>query len=225
MRLLSVDASTWWGGAALLDLHDGEARLVAEIGVEVGDSLAARLLPIVEALLDAAGWPRTSLDAYAAVRGPGTFTGVRVGLGLARGLALGASRPCVGVDTLSAMAEAHGPAPFERVPLMDAGRGEVYGARFSPVGSPPPMLRSPWVGTPEMALEPGVDAFFFGRGASMHASRLRAAGYGRTVGRAPTSVAAGAGRIALAMLASGSVDAADVAPLYVRPTDAELKFR
>ena len=71
MRLLAIDASTWWGGAALLEAEGGEPQLVAEIGVHVEDSHAARLLPLVEGLLATAAWPKTSLDAYAAVRGPG----------------------------------------------------------------------------------------------------------------------------------------------------------
>jgi tRNA threonylcarbamoyladenosine biosynthesis protein TsaB len=225
MRLLAMDASTWWGGAALLDEHEGAPRVVAEIGVHIEDSHAARLLPIVEGLLATAGWPKSSLDAYAAVRGPGSFTGVRVGLGLMSGLALAASRPCVGVGTLPAMAEAFGPAVADRVPLIDAGRGEVYGARFDPSGSPPGVLRAPWVGEPELALEPGVELIVFGGGAQTHALRLTEAGYRGPIGRAPASVAAGAGRIALLMLAAGSVVPGDIAPLYVRPADAEVRFR
>ena len=225
MRLLAVDASTWWGGAALLDVSEGEPRVVAELGVEVQDSLAARLLPIVETLLAAAAWPKDSLDAYAAARGPGSFTGIRVALGLASGLALAASRPLVGVDTLSAMAEAFGPADADRVPFLNAGRGEVYAARFDPRESPPRMLRAPWVGDPASALEPGVDAVVFGRGARPHEALLRAAGYRRSIGRTPTSIAAGVGRIALALLAAGTVVPGDIVPLYVRPADAEVKFR
>ena len=93
MRLLAVDASTWWGGAALLDVYEGAPRLVADAGVHVEDSHAARLLPLVEGLLASAGWIKDSLDAYAATRGPGSFTGVRVGLGLVSGFALATSRP------------------------------------------------------------------------------------------------------------------------------------
>lgn len=224
-RLLAMDASTWWGGAALLDDRDGEPRIIAEIGLQAEDSLAAQLLPLAETLLAIAGWPRNSVDAYAAVRGPGSFTGVRVALGLVSGLALAASRPCVGVDTLSSMAEAHGPAGADRVPLLDAGRGEVYGARFDPDGSPPRVLRPPWVGEPARAVEPGVGVFIFGGGARRHEALLKAAGYEKTTGRAPTSVAAAAGRIALAQLAAGTVVPGDLAPLYIRPADAEVKIR
>ena len=222
MRLLAVDTSTWWGGAALLEAREGAPRLVAEIGLWVEDSHASRILPLVEGLLAAAAWPKTALDAYAAVRGPGSFTGIRVALGIVRGLALATSRPCLGVGTLDAMAEAYGPAAGPRIPLIDAGRGEVYGARFDADGSPPVAAEPPWVGAPERAADgAGV---VFGNGAEAHASRLRAAGYGGPIGRHPTSVAAAAGRIALAALARGDAATA-IEPLYVRPSDAELKSR
>jgi tRNA threonylcarbamoyladenosine biosynthesis protein TsaB len=225
MRLLAIDASTWWGGVALLEVQGGAPRLVAEIGVYVEDSHAARLLPLVEGLLATAGWARSSLDAYAAVRGPGSFTGIRVALGLMRGFGLAAARPCVGVGTLDAMAEAHGPAAADRVPLLDAGRGDVYGARFDAGGSPPGELRPAWVGDAALAIEAGVDVVVFGEGARVHETRLREAGYTGPLGRSPSSVAAAAGRIALARLLSASDAASDLTPLYVRPSDAEVKLR
>lgn len=225
MRLLAIDASTWWGGVALLEAQGGETRLVAEIGVYVEDSHAARLLPLVEGLLTTAGWPRSSLDAYAAARGPGSFTGIRVALGLMRGFGLAAGRPCVGVGTLDAMAEAHGPAAADRVPLLDAGRGDVYGARFDARGSPPGELRPAWVGDAALAIEAGVDVVVFGEGARVHETRLREAGHTGPLGRSPSSVAAAAGRIALARLLSASDAASDLTPLYVRPSDAEVKLR
>jgi tRNA threonylcarbamoyladenosine biosynthesis protein TsaB len=225
MRLLAIDASTSWGGAALLEVEGGAPRLVAEIGVHVVGSHAERLLPLVEGLLATAGWPRNSIDAYAAVRGPGSFTGIRVALGLMSGFALATARPCVGVGTLNAMAEAYGPAAADRVPLLDAGRGDVYGARFDAAASPPGELRSAWVGDPGRALERGVEVVAFGEGARVHEARLREAGYIRPIGRAPSSVAAAAGRIALAQLLAGSVVPGDVAPLYVRPASAEVRHR
>jgi tRNA threonylcarbamoyladenosine biosynthesis protein TsaB len=150
---------------------------------------------------------------------------VRVALGLMSGLALAAGRPCFGVGTLPAMAEAYGPAARPRVPLMDAGRGEVYGARFDAEGSPPLAMAAAWVGEPVLALGDGPDVVVFGSGARTHAAALRAAGYAGPIGIAPTSVAAAAGRLAMAMLASGTVVPGDLAPLYVRPSDAEVRHR
>jgi len=225
MRVIAIDTSTRWGGAALLDRHDGAARVIAEVGAFVEDSHAARTLPMVEQLLALAGWSKNSLDAYAAVRGPGAFTGVRVALGLVRGLAMATGRPCVGVGSLDAIAEAWGPASGDRVPLLDAGRGEVYGARFDATGSPPRAVIPAWVGDAVRALDGGGDIMVLGGGAASHERQLREAGYRGVVGRAPTGVAAGAGRIALCMLADRPDSDIDFAPLYVRPSDAEVKFR
>jgi tRNA threonylcarbamoyladenosine biosynthesis protein TsaB len=228
MRLLAVDTSTWWGGAALLErANDGSIRVVAECGVWVEDSHAARLLPAIEALLALAGWEKGALTAYAATRGPGSFTGIRVGLGLLTGLALATGRPCAGISTLEAMAEAHGPENRERIPLMDAGRGEVYGARFDPASSPPRETRVPWVGDPAAALA-GLSpegVVIFGAGATAHAARLREAGYAGAIGGTPSSVAAAAGRIACEWLAAAGAPQIGLSPLYVRPADAEIKFR
>ena len=225
MRLLAIDASTWWGGAALLAANGETVALVAEIGLQSEDSHAARLLPAIEGLLASASWPKSSLDAYAAARGPGSFTGIRVALGLLQGLAAASGRPTVGVSTLAAMAEAHGPASLPRVPLLDAGRGEVYGACFDPSGSPPTELRPAWVGDPGLALSAGVDVALFGNGACLHEGRLREAGYRGVIGASATSVAAAIGRIALASLLRGTVDPSGTTPLYVRPADAEVKRR
>jgi tRNA threonylcarbamoyladenosine biosynthesis protein TsaB len=225
MRVLAIDTSTWWCGVALLDRHEGAPRLVAELGVRIGDSHAARALPIVESLLAVAAWPKSSLDAYVAVRGPGAFTGIRVALGLTRGLAIAAGRPCVGVGTLDAMAEASGPAANDRVPLLDAGRGEVYGARFDAATSPPRTIVPAWVGDPARALAEGVDVFAFGGGALVHERRLRDAGYLGAIGSSPTGLAAAAGRIGLARLAQGTDTELDFTPLYVRPSDAEVRIR
>ena len=224
MRVLAIDASTWWGGVALLEVRQGVPKLVAEVGVHIEGSHAARLLPLVEGLLATAAWPKDSIDAYAAVRGPGSFTGIRVALGLMSGFALVVGRPCVGVDTLHAMAEAYGPSVADRVPLLDAGRGEVYGARFDAGSCPPVELRGAWVGEPGLAIEPGVAVALFGDGARIHEARLREAGYVGPIGCAGTSIAAAAGRIAISKLATGMVAVGDVAPLYVRPASAKVRL-
>ena len=227
-RLLAIDTSTWWGGVALVESRAGESpRLAAEIGLYVEDSHAARLLPLIESVLALAGWSKTSLDVYVATRGPGSFTGIRVGLGVLRGLAIATGRPCIGVGTLEAMAEAYGPCPFDRVPLLDAGRGEVYGARYDASSSPPRELEPPWVGNPERALagRERSPAAVFGGGAVAHEARLRATGHRGPLAPTPTSLAAAAARIASARPDEAADGARDVAPLYVRPADAELKLR
>lgn len=225
IRVLALDTSTWWAGVALVegDAATRESRCIAETRALVSDSHAARVLPLVDALLTATGWSRESLGAYAAIRGPGSFTGIRIGLGILRGLAVASGRPCFGIGTLEAMAESYGPADADRVPLLDAGRAEVFGARFDAAGSPPTTVTAPWVGPPELAFEkaPGR-CVAFGCGADLYAARLHAAGLPARLARAPASIAAAAGRLALLRLAGGATDGEGMSPLYLRPADAEL---
>ncbi len=228
IRVVGIDTSTWWGSLALVQREsEGEPpTTVADVGLQVRHSHTTHLLALLETLLEHAGWSKGQLDGYAASRGPGSFTGVRVGLGTVRGLALAADRPALGVVTLEAMAESLGPAEAERVPMLDAGRGEVYFARYDPAGSPPGERVPPTVGPVARACG-GAAAVFFGPGADAYAAELD----GR-VARGPRRVAEGVARLALERLVGGlaaegvAVDGLvtdGLSPLYLRPPDAELK--
>jgi tRNA threonylcarbamoyladenosine biosynthesis protein TsaB len=224
-RILSMDAATPWGGVALVESGSaGEPEVVAEAGLRSLNSHAPHLLALADALLAEAGWARTSLDGFAATRGPGSFTGLRVALGTVAGLALSASRPAFGIGTLAAMADHLGPAGGPRVPLLDARRGEVYGAVYDPLGSPPVEVVAPWLGSPERAIERlGAGAILFGSGATAYAARLAAAGWKDAPRRLPPGVAGAAGRLAMARLLGGAAGGEGMAPLYLRPADAEIK--
>ncbi len=224
IRAIAMDASTWWSGVALVEFGDGDTTpvVVAEIGLRVRDSHAVHLLALLERLLSEADWPRSAVDAYAATRGPGSFTGLRVGLGTVRGLALASSRPAVGVGTLDAMAEAFGPADRDRVPLLDAGRKQAYGARFDPAGSPPHEIAPAWMGACQLALPPGSrEPVLFGNGAIAYEPDLREAGYRGLVSPGSAAVAGGAARIAAWRVRQGARDGDGMSPLYIRPADAE----
>ena len=224
IRVVGIDVSTWWGGLALVEASDAGVAplLVAEVGLLVRDSHAVHLLVLLDRLLAEASWSNSSVDAYAATRGPGAFTGLRVGLGTIRGLGLASGRPGIGVGTLHAMAEAFGPSDRDRIPMMDAGRGDVYGGRYDASSSPPLEKIVPWVGPPEWILGAGAGEFVvFGPGARSHVGRLRSAGFTGRFGTSPTSVAAGAARIAVSCLLSGVAHGEGLAPLYVRPADVE----
>lgn len=221
IRIAAFDSSTGWGSIALLEAEDARGPiLVAEAGMLARDSLASHLLSLLDRLLAESGWERASVDVWAVTRGPGSFTGVRIGLGTARGLGLSSGRPAVGVGTLEAMAEALGPAGADRLPLLDAGRGELYGARYDPESSPPVELEPPWLGPPHRAIASPRPVLAFGSGAELYRDRLRAAGV--EVVRGPRAVAVGAGVIAWHRLRSGSSLDEGLEPLYLRPSDAEL---
>lgn len=221
MRLAAIDTSTRWCGVALIDGSSPgiETAVVAEVGAVAVPSHGAMVLPLLESALAVVGWERDTIDVYAATRGPGSFTGLRIGLGTARGLALASGHPCIGVGTLDAFAEAYGPAPVDRVPVLDAGRGEVYAARFDPFSSPPRLLDPPWVGPLDLLLgRIAAPVVLFGAGVERRTTAVLAPG--QTVARAPRGVAAAAGRLAFVARRDGAGDGSGMSPLYVRPPDA-----
>lgn len=130
MKVLAVETSTPQAAVAIVD---GDA-LVAEARLPTRTGEAERLLPAIDRLLADAGLALRDLDGLGVAIGPGSFTGLRIGLATVKGLALGAGLPVVGVPSLDALAwQVVWPATAV-VPLLDARRGELYGARFEPDG-------------------------------------------------------------------------------------------
>lgn len=94
-----------------------------------------RMLPLVEELLAEAGWAPSSLDRVGVGVGPGSFTGLRIGVALAQGIALGLDRPVVGVSSLQAMAFAAPPTDVPTAAVLDARRDEYFVAVFASDGT------------------------------------------------------------------------------------------
>ncbi|MFQ1996346.1 tRNA (adenosine(37)-N6)-threonylcarbamoyltransferase complex dimerization subunit type 1 TsaB [Aeromonas veronii] len=123
LKILAVDTATEACSAALL-----VGDKVFSRWEEAPRDHTRKILPMVQALLDEAGITLDKLDAIAFGRGPGSFTGVRIGIGVAQGLAFGAGVPLIGISTLAAMAQgAHRLEGAERVlTAIDARMDEVY---------------------------------------------------------------------------------------------------
>ena len=127
MRILAIDTATEACSAALW--NDGTLSAHFEICPR---EHTQRILPLVQEVLTESGATLTELDALAFGRGPGSFTGVRIGIGIAQGLALGAELPMIGVSTLATMAQgAWRKTGATRVlAAIDARMGEVYWAEY-----------------------------------------------------------------------------------------------
>lgn len=126
MNLLALETATEACSVALW--IDGAVRERFEFAPRRHAEL---VLPMAEALLAEAGLARNAIDAVAVGRGPGAFTGVRLAVAVAQGLALALNRPVAPVSTLAALALEGAAAPGERVlALIDARMGEVYGGAF-----------------------------------------------------------------------------------------------
>ena len=124
--VLGIDTSTFWLNLALVD---GEGAVLAEHH-ELVKTHTTRLVGALEGLLRGAGVEREALAAVGAVVGPGSFTGLRVGLASAEGLCQALDIPAYATDSLSALALC-APGAGEGVALLDARRSQVYEARFA----------------------------------------------------------------------------------------------
>ena len=126
MKILAFETSA---KAASVALTQG-GKLLGESYQNTGLTHSQTLMVMAQDLLRQCGVAISQLDAVAVAKGPGSFTGVRIGVAAAKGLAWGAELPCVGVSTLSAMAVGLGAWQGYVCPVMDARRSQVYNALF-----------------------------------------------------------------------------------------------
>lgn len=219
VRLLAVETSTLAGGVALLD----DERVVGEYLLDVRVTHSERLMPAIDRLLGDAGWTVTTVQGLAVAVGPGSFTGLRIGLSAVKGLAWALGIPVAAVPTLDAMAASLPFAGLPVCPVLDARKGEVYCSlyRWDGVG-----MRREW---DYLALPPGSlgerltePTVLLGDGAAQVPSRLgRLAPPHR---RLPSAAAVGV--LGLDRFRAGdTVSAAELSPFYLRPSEAELRRR
>jgi tRNA threonylcarbamoyladenosine biosynthesis protein TsaB len=225
MNVLALDTTTRQGSAALLD----DDRIVDERPSDPTRTHAERLPAEALALLAAHDLALSDVDLFAVAAGPGSFTGLRVGIATMQGFAIVGSRPLVGVSALEAIAHAGSvdlPAGARVAVWMDGHRREVFAALYGVIGADLLALDrlveidGPTVGDPAATLdrwrtlEPWP-ALFVGDGAALYADTIAGA---RVLPSPP--LAATIGRLALGRWRAGT--AAGVEPLYVRRPDAEI---
>ena len=119
MRVLAVDTSTMAGGVALVE----DARVIGESLLDVRTTHSERLMLAIDRALTDASWEARHLDGIAVAVGPGSFTGLRIGLAAVKGLALALRCPIASVSTLDAMAAAVPWATRAVCPVLDARKG------------------------------------------------------------------------------------------------------
>lgn len=127
MKVLAFETSAKAASVALVE----DGILLGEYYQNNGLTHSRTILKLAEDLLANSGNCVSDLDALAVAAGPGSFTGVRIGMAAAKGLSWGAQLPLYGVSTLEAMAWSHPVEDAMIVPVMDARRSQVYCAGFS----------------------------------------------------------------------------------------------
>ena len=140
MKILAVDTATASGSIALLD----DARLMAEWTLHSAQTHTRRLLKDIDLLLKELGWTLEHLDGFAVTIGPGSFTGLRIGVTTIKTLAWAARKPFVGISSLDALAAPLGYAAQLICPLLAARRNEIYYAFYQPDGKGTVRLLAPF---------------------------------------------------------------------------------
>jgi len=198
MKVLAIDSSGEYGGIAIVDNSNGSCE---ELVVHSPDGFSHVLFGVLEQFLERTGTKLRDIDAFAAASGPGSFTGVRVALTAAKGLAEANGKPLFCVSNLQALAW-YGNTALRAVTL-DARRGQIYGAIYDDA------LRCV---SEEVVADPEQWTQALPEGAAIVEAREATAG--------------GVAHIALARLANGErPDAASGDANYVRRSDAEMKWR
>jgi tRNA threonylcarbamoyladenosine biosynthesis protein TsaB len=126
MRVLAIETSTILGGIAVVD-NEG---LVSEVRFNVSVEHSERLMPEIDHLLRSSCLTINDIDAFAVSQGPGSFTGLRVGMATLKGLCFATRKPAIGVPTLEAMAWNFPYAIYPVCPVLDARRAQVFMALY-----------------------------------------------------------------------------------------------
>jgi tRNA threonylcarbamoyladenosine biosynthesis protein TsaB len=219
-RILALDTTTEFGSIALVEC----GAVVWETPLHSSEGFGHILFDRIATILESAGWELDQIECFAAARGPGSFTGVRVGLAAVKGLAEALGRGVVGVSNLEAIAW-HGTAPL-RAAIADARRGQVYGAVYDAKLE----LVSPEVVTafPEwLAALPSGEIQLLSTNPAAFRPALAGTRFEKDgIREVPRALAGAIGRIAeQRFLAGMGADPAALDASYVRRSDAELFWR
>lgn len=235
--ILSLDTATFGGSVCLM--RDG--RMLASI---IGDgeiSHSSTLLRDIDRVLKTSGVATREITLFAAAAGPGSFTGLRIGLATVKALAATLDQPCVGVPTLHAVARAAGPSPAT-VALLPAGRGELFAQLLSvspegvvtehdaPAHLPPiaiiekyrTLTNLKWAGAGAHIQRDFLRAQAERGGIDFEADGAEANGW--TIADREENLAKEIAALAQQRVQAGDADSAEsLRAIYVRPSDPELR--
>ncbi len=222
-KILVVDSSSLTGSVAICY---GET-LVAETLLNVRSTHSEKLLKQIDLLLVEAGWQLQDLDLLAAVSGPGSFTGLRIGIATVKGLAQVLGKPVVGISSLQMLAMNLPLSPVPICVFMDARKKEVYSQLFqwTPEG-PAPLEEGRVLPPRELLSQIDQEVALVGDGVPLYRDLIRE--YLAEKALIPTASAhqpraSQAGFLACRAFANRELlTAAELLPSYIRPSDAEL---
>lgn len=224
MKILAIETSTMLGGVAIAD----EKGLIAETRLNVKSTHSERLMATIDEQLRQSEMTLNDIDVFAVASGPGSFTGLRIGLSTAKGLCYATGRPLVMVPTLDAFARSF---PFSKHPvcvMLDARRGEVYAAVFQWDGGFVKLLDEVSASPEELFRDVSGPVVLAGEGALVYRVRLVALLGERALFAPLISMVQSPANVAMLGLEKALqgqyTEASAAEPLYIRKSEAEVKW-
>ena len=227
MKLLAVETATPWQSVAILE----DDRVLARYDQDAAGSHGKLLLPAIDQLFTQTGLRLSDLDGLVCSIGPGSFTGIRVGVATCLGLRAATDLPLALVPTLEAMAWNAQSAAVAVCPVLTSRKEEVYWAIFRWTNDGRlERVRAEHAGTPQdLARSLTEETMLFGDGWSAMESEIRSAlasfcsiSVGPAAAAKPS--AAAVGMLGRQRLQRGEIAGVEVSPLYVQRAEAELKY-
>jgi tRNA threonylcarbamoyladenosine biosynthesis protein TsaB len=225
--ILALENSSMCGSVALI----ANGLCLAEYSLTTTTTHSRRLLPCIEQLMAETGIPWEAISAIAVSAGPGSFTGLRIGLTTAKGLAMATGKPLIAISSLTTLACQLPWTDRLICPVLDARKQEVYTAFYRCNGEGIPRRQSDIVAiTPhELALTIKEDVIFLGDGAKIYQDIFQEEVNGRVSFASPEIFfirAAVLGALALNKWQHQDfLDTAKAIPDYIRPSEAELSLK
>ena len=240
MKILGVESSGTSASCAVLE----NGRVLASAVTDTGLTHSQTLVPMIGNMLHSASLSLSDIGLLAAAHGPGSFTGVRIGVSVVKGMAMGANIPCAGVSSLAAAARIAGGMMTDAIvcAAMDARRNQVYTALFLLCGGVLTRLTDDDAVSVEEAcakiraakiraaqrndLQDGAEVIVIGDGALLIEDACRAAGMTRVFAAPPHMRFQSAVGVALEAEASGAaMPASRMRPVYLRLPQAERELK
>ncbi|MBT4365543.1 MAG: tRNA (adenosine(37)-N6)-threonylcarbamoyltransferase complex dimerization subunit type 1 TsaB [Desulfobacterales bacterium] len=224
MILLAVDTATKSCSVAVA----ADETLIAEINKVTGDTHSKHLMDMISSVINISGLTFEDIDGFVVTKGPGSFTGLRIGISTIKGLALASGKPIVGVSTLQALAFQFGFSTDHICPMLDARKGEVYFSLLKFEGNMLKTEISENVMHPEKALNHiKGSCIFVGDGALIYNEIISEIMGERAHFALPSHNlirAASVARLGLDRFKNNDIDDLNTfVPYYIRKSDAEIK--
>ncbi len=218
MKILAIDTSALTATAAILS----EDMLIGEISTTTKLTHSQTIMPMIDELLSKVSLDITDIDLFACSEGPGSFTGLRIGIGTIKGLAYGLQKPVVGVSTLEALAHNISVTDLVICPIMDARRGQVYNGLYRFRGDKLECIAEPRaLSIEELCEELTEKTIFVGDGVNVHKEKIKGILGENAIFASPQNLLQRAGSVAYAALNKETVSAEDLTAVYLRKPQAE----